>query len=593
MKVLTFIYLFNCFLNTSEELINSDVILNMFVKLAGKLLNNSGYLCYIFEKDKIYNDEIIQHIHRPQLILLHDDIDKQTHNFHCDIYILNVGNLSRVVSHLERRNVSRFLIRPHTTMMIICFDLSDLHLIDLYKPYAINLFVFQIPLSFKNDKSEFKIYSATRRQFIFTYKFKDVIWFNDIKFLEENWKPIYLFNYQQTTMNITLFNCKPFMYENMGLPRGIEIRWIEHLFKDVPRKYLSIPPSENPWKYAIDNVEYGKSNIAGCSQYIVNLVKYNVDYLPIHTQICSTFLVPKSMFIEATFLLQAFKWNVWLSYILVLLLVFVCSVVSLYAVYGYSGDIMILFLNIIRIHTSGPANVLSRYRLTDTRKILIIFVIIYCLLINTYYSAGLNSMLAKPKLIRVINTFEDMVKHKITYQLSSKSIEYQFRGMNSSTFMELADLYRPGVRRDTPLDGKNAITVKSLADSYVTDLDGLNKQKLSRYKVLKECIGNYYIGLAITKNSPLTKSFTDISQRLQEAGIFNKWNEDEIFSEKEYQQQFFNDVDSLHFIRISPKKLVGALVVLVIGYLVASIALVFEIVTFRIFKTRLNLNSNE
>lgn len=195
---------------------------------------------------------------------------------------------------------------------------------------------------------------------------------------------------------------------------------------------------------------------------------------------------------------------------------------------------------------------------------------------STYYNAGLSSKLAIPSLTRQINTLQDMVAYGITFQEWS-NIKTDFEFINSTLFSQLGKLYKEGERASTPLDGTTAITVKTLENAYVTDLDGFDLKQLQNYKALKECIGNMYMGLVLQKNSPFKMKFDKIAGRIMQSGILTKWLMDRLYSQKKVQDSFFNSyVSNMNFSIITADRLSGGFTLLVAGYVVSIIVFVLE-----------------
>lgn len=340
----------------------------------------------------------------------------------------------------------------------------------------------------------------------------------------------------------------------------------------------------NPWGQVLTMVEERKSDMAGCSQFITNVLTRNIDFTINPNQICLTFLVPKAQPSPATtFLIQPFYMDVWICLVSSILFIIVLWNIIIHLVHPIEIDTIvpidrtIISINILRIYTAGVVFFPRSLNMSQANKLFFAWLLIHSLLMYTYYSAGLSSIMSIPRLTKRINTLQDMVDYKITYQGTNYTVS-NFLFINSTLFSDLAHLYRTGERLETPLDGTTALIVKTLENSYVTDIEGFDLDKLKHYKALKECLGNYYMGFVLQKNSPFTVRFDSIINRVIESGISSKWLQEIIYMRKKYQDLFFSSyLESIYYTTITSERLYGGFILLAMGHLISIIVFIFEV----------------
>lgn len=321
--------------------------------------------------------------------------------------------------------------------------------------------------------------------------------------------------------------------------------------------------------------------MAGCSQFIKNLWKKQVDFTLNQNQICNTFLVPKAEPITSfTFLVEPFNTFVWFVFSLFVLigyLIFLARHKQVMEQLKRNPQYGLVFLSVVRLYSFGNVHVFWKTNTNMSLRFCFVCFLIFSQLISTYYNAGLSSRLAIPSLTKQINTLQDMVTYGITFQ-EWTNVKSDFEFINSTLFLQLAKLYREGDRATTPLDGTTAITVKTLENSYVTDLYGFDLNQLQKYKALKDCVGNMYMGLVLQQNSPFKIKFDKIAGRIMQSGILTKWLMDRLYSQKKVQDSFFNPyVNNMKFSIISADRLSGGFALLVTGYVMSIIVFVLEI----------------
>ncbi|CAG9760532.1 unnamed protein product [Ceutorhynchus assimilis] len=478
-------------------------------------------------------------------------------------------------------------------MVVLYHDEAKVHFKKLLGSYAIDVIEFEIPcltLGFNDRCSKsFKVRHLEREEVIFQWNMNEIKYsINKTKFVKREWDPLIFFKKTNYTFTFSIFNCNPFINLKDGRAiTGTEIDLAKEMTKGFRVKYLMTGKNiADPWAYTREMVENGQTDMAGCSQYITNLWKHpNVDFTVNQNQICMTFLVPKAVLLSPySFLFQTFQISVWLINIAAVVLFSMLLIFFFGLLHNIRElDCNKVFISLMRVYTAGGISMKSNTNnIVTYSKSFFMCLLLHSFLISIYYSAGLSSMLTSPRLSKHINTFEDMAALKITYQEYDDPFKKEFE-MNSTLYHIFANLFQKGRREDTTLDGTEAIIVKTLENSFVTDVEGFDTEKLKKFKPLKECIGNYYMGFAIQKNSPFGKRFNTIATRMAANGIMTKWLKDQIFYNKKSQDPFFTTYfhETKHA-TINSERLFGAVIFLTIGYVIAIIIFILEIVNNRV-----------
>lgn len=375
--------------------------------------------------------------------------------------------------------------------------------------------------------------------------------------------------------------------ENGEVYDGVEYKIIEEITKGWPKKYENVKnliPGRYDWGIIHDSVIYGKSDLAGCSQWQMFLVNKSIDYAYQYQQTCLTFLVPKPQLLpKITFTFQSFQLKIWL------LTIFLVTLVS----------ILMSFLNwlhhkVANIETFDVGAVILKSfgifaqvsvpeppLLLNSLRILLLAWCFTCLLLSTYYAAGMTSNLTSPRYTNNIKTIDDMINQQIHYYLKNNYFEDYFRTLNTTKFDALANLGRIG-DRFSKLGIKTCVIVKVLGRNYVCDLETMANNLRKYYKVIDECIGNYYTGFVLKLNSPFTKLFEKQLMRFSEIGLFDYWIKNVSFTNERDQERFFTTyIDEPEYILIDLELIQGVFIFLCIGYLASVLVFVIECCNYK------------
>lgn len=111
--------------------------------------------------------------------------------------------------------------------------------------------------------------------------------------------------------------------------------------------------------------------------------------------------------------------------------------------------------------------------------------------------------------------------------------------------------------------------------------DQVEANKLKYLHIMKECAVNMPISIGLERNSPLKPRVDRLLRQIIEAGLISKWLSDSIqkfdASEEEQPREALMDL----------KKLYGILIAILVGFFLATLALIIENIYWK-FVTKRN-----
>ncbi|XP_068229311.1 probable glutamate receptor [Palaemon carinicauda] len=239
------------------------------------------------------------------------------------------------------------------------------------------------------------------------------------------------------------------------------------------------------------------------------------------------------------------------------------------------------------IHTkSGP-----------TRLLLVIW-FLCCLIFSASYSGMLTAVLAVPAYEKPIDSLEDLpraVKEGYTLGvLEDSSSEYIFKSATDGIFKQTWNLFNhedrkrsfvpiPVVGMKKVIDEKFVfITGETYGDIYAWKYGRANFH-FGREKFLP-----VFPGVACQKGSPLVDNFTRAVLRFREGGLIEKWLDD--YFTKTPKDELIIDKDGKRF-SFTLVHLQAAFYLVLLGFGVASLALLAEVIMAFIFPDQENYQS--
>ncbi|EFA11806.1 hypothetical protein TcasGA2_TC008585 [Tribolium castaneum] len=385
---------------------------------------------------------------------------------------------------------------------------------------------------------------------------------------------------------VSTFNCSPYFYFDNGnrISGGVEFQLINTILGKYPKRFEMVQSEQIflKWVLGAEAVANKSADLATCSHWFMaqNLTKVDTTY-PL-TQICVTFIVPKPRLLPAfTFIWQPFPAPVWALTLSMFVLVWFAILQTSRIYKGFKKDDFQIrklrdnridtFLHLLRLMTLGGSNFMSRSSETALRLLFATWFLV-CLVYSTYYSAGITSSLTNPRLTNTIKTIKDMVQYNVNW-LEEPYLKKSFQKSHSQKLRKLGELGVPQKGSDV------ARIVKQLSNLYVTDTEDLDNYEKKHLMVLKECLGEFYIVFPIQKRSPFKVLFDKYYARFQEQGLISFWLRNITYfdnSHARFASMYSLYSDDLNHHNIDVDRFIGAIYLLLIGYLSAFVVFLYE-----------------
>ncbi|XP_023013274.2 uncharacterized protein [Leptinotarsa decemlineata] len=463
------------------------------------------------------------------------------------------------------------LIQPHSRMIFVYDKASEISkklMMNLVNEFAIDVITVE-NLQPEKKSQFFSVESARGKNLRVKslYRNKTILSVNQINgnvkmrwsdFGRNKWTPKFA---PGKFFTVSLFHCPPFWYvQNGTLRKGLESRIIDEITKGWPVKYYvdEILQNEDKWNHTLDLVEQRERDAAVCSHWLIRSVSRRIHFTQPIYQVSITFLVKKPQLLPiATFLFQPLQVSVYCAIFGVLILM----------------RVLLYCFRQWRSYRSFSETLHLGVRSINT---LLLVLAVFSLLCSTYYSAGLTSNSAHPRVTQDIHSLEDMVAHNIPWVFDFDYYQKYFRSLDNPVLQRLAELYIPG-RKILDRTENSAIYVKVLGDKYVNEIEDLPASEWKYYKLLGEYIGHYYAGLILQKNSPFSRVFSEVSQRLLEGGLVQNMFDNLRTESQGFMEVFFTKyVDSMEYLYIDLEMMQGALFLLCMGWLAGIVVFISE-----------------
>lgn len=397
-------------------------------------------------------------------------------------------------------------------------------------------------------------------------------------FLFKPWTPSY-----HRPFHVGLFNCSPFViFNELNEPNhGIEYNLVKHVIKDLPLEYIKMNSSGNQAFAKVRNAVVTKeADIGICAIWMVsgelNETGVVATIFP-HDDLCATFLVPRPElyvgFLNPFFPLTP---NLWLATFLCIPLMYVTILISnvfLYKMRLKTINVPAALLQIIRILSSGSAT--GNWNIS--LKQLLLAWSITCMILTCCYSAGITSSMDVPKYTKSIQTLSDVVEQKLKLVGIPKLVKDVCNNSENPILTKLVDNF---IDENKISQHKSfGIFVKLVQDRYVMNSEQLSNTQRTTYKILSECVMNFYLTLLVRINSPFKRFFDMQSILLQQHGIISAWKRNLTASGRfNYMKQFFvSDVQSYAYKPLNMKVTKGAFLFLACGFMLSAVVFFCEI----------------
>lgn len=404
----------------------------------------------------------------------------------------------------------------------------------------------------------------------------------------------------QNILYASAFNCFPFFMFDGKHYGGLEHFMLQEITKGYKLIYRVHNRSSvaDTWEAVKIDVGRGITDIGMCSQWLsisLNTKTYSMPY----TQNCATFLVPKPTVLSfALFVFLPFNYRVWICIVIV-------AIIQIIMIHFFARKYMQLFRNfasrytrisdsfdhIVRILIQQSTNYFPANNQHVLRALILIWVLT-SLLIATGYSAGITSLLAKPRYTKPINSFDDFHNEKIQWGSNNRLYADILLSSGDATMMKVANSYvyegNDQVKSARLKRGKYAALIKTISNNFVTDVEFLQNDKELTYslRVMQECLNNYYVVFSLRENSPFKHLFDKKIYQITESGLHKYWfNEIENHYSITYMHNFFIDFSDISINEaLTLNKIQGIYVFYFCSIVLAIIVFVFEICFIKIFR---------
>lgn len=445
-------------------------------------------------------------------------------------YVLDFSDTNAPINLLRR-------IKPHTRAMVIYNETQ-----------ATSIENFMLELSYKavyavaiDIKSSDKIN--------LTFNDGRTVLINQEQQIDSNhfafkpWKPTF-----DRQFRVSLFNCSPFViFDYRNEPNGgIEFNFVKHLTRDFPVDYLKINGSGNPaFGRVRKSVITKDADLGVCALWMLSDGSQEMDAVANifpHDSLCATFLVPKpSLYVGFLNPFLPLSANLWLAIFLSMVLIYF-TILLLNMFFPKIGWKQInksaAVLNVIRILSSGSVPSTSKDRNFAFLKKILLPWSITCMILTASYSAGFTSTMNVPKYTKSIRTFSDVVEQQLQLVGTPKSIHDICENSQNPLLVKLKDCF---IDESKPnLHTSFGMFVKRLQGYYVMNSEELPEIQRDTYRILNECVMNFYLTLLVPRNSPFKKIFDRESILLRQHGIIQAWTRNLTISGRfNYMKKFF------------------------------------------------------
>ncbi|XP_064080693.1 glutamate receptor ionotropic, delta-1-like [Macrobrachium nipponense] len=220
-----------------------------------------------------------------------------------------------------------------------------------------------------------------------------------------------------------------------------------------------------------------------------------------------------------------------------------------------------------------------------SRRFIFYFWYIFCLMVSALYSGTLTAVLAIPAYEKPVDSLNDLpkaIKDGFTLgTVKDSSLEFLFKEAKEGIYQDVWKLFNHADRSksfldfpeqgfDKVLQGKFVFICPRLASEIFARKRGRRKFYFARH--------NFYpqgYGIACTSGSPFKKIFDRKLARMVEAGLIIKWATDEAQKVSMIDKTPSNE-EGTDQLAITLQHLQAAFFVLMLGYLIAALALVAE-----------------
>ncbi|XP_034252812.1 glutamate receptor [Thrips palmi] len=249
---------------------------------------------------------------------------------------------------------------------------------------------------------------------------------------------------------------------------------------------------------------------------------------------CLTFMVPRPHILgstaDAVFQpLDKLVWSAWLLSIVVVtvaarLLDRTARRVGAVTAGGFGSllDSFLVLLGLALVAYVPP----SKASLGPQRH-LITWWVVYSVLMTTAFSSGLIAHLTMLSFEPPINSAKEIVDHGLTWASTYVPNFHVMLNLENASEKRLADgmrLVDPQSWEPTVASGRFVVHGQKMDSFYFFWVGGnLGAETLGKMRLMRSCLAQYPVAIAVAKNSPLLEPFSRAIERIREAGLIEYW----------------------------------------------------------------------
>jgi hypothetical protein len=518
--------------------------------------------------------------------------------FMCEGYII-FSNDSDDMNTLFTLKLINTYFKPHKNILLFTESPKNINIQEMYRAtelHDLNLIIVDMKRNTELGVGKRRIFMPEEGTYTLT-PIRQL--HND----QSKWSPDKVLTKFNQKFSVALFNCPPFAIfnETTNTYEGLEIKMLNEILNNWPKNYVFLTAEKDSGKFlyttALDRVLQDNYDLAICSpwqQAVYNY--YNVAKSIEYAMICKQFLVPRPKLLpNYSFIFQSLQSNVWLVYFLTLI---GCSAVThitgivlnkFSSSYSQRQTLEATVIQLIRVFSLGSFYQMPHQNKSSV-KLILTSVCVFCLLMSTYYSAGLTTSLRFPRYSKKIDSLQDIVENNIKWLDGSEWMKDWMKNTTNELLHKLADQFETydtlSERNRKMMDGNYAIFVQTLSgitkNYYVMFTESLNEYGRKKFKIVTENVGCFYAIFPLKENSPYVDIFNRAIQNFMEFGLMNYWFQD--FTNKpkyRFMRNFFQQYSAEVHQIIDFEKLQGVFFLIVIGHAISVLVFILECVISR------------
>jgi hypothetical protein len=532
-------------------------------------------------------------------------------NITCDGYIFESNDVNTTKNMFSNRTINLYF-QPHKRILFFTeiwryFDISTIHAATAWQD--LDLVIVEVEKNERNgDRKQTLLHKESQINVVLV-GLEKVIRQNDTFSAEyltkEKWKPEKVLKKYGFNFSVIYFDCPPYFlsHKNYSVYEGVEMEMVKVMTRNWPINYKFVEveaTTNNFFLNSFTNIINNKGDLATCS-HIRQRTHPEMERSYPYARTCITFLVPRPVLLsDITFLVQPLQLSLWIAYFAILIIV--SLFLKLMETQGFRDDTKTLtnylcedvFQSIISVLRVGSSGSMIRTPKSDqvAARVLSIVLLVFCMLLSTYYSAGLTISLRFPRYSYSINTLEDFVKYDVKWQSTQNFsfLNYYWENTQTRIIVEMAKRFV--FAGDTPEAMKRLNEMKYAL--LVGKLDGTDADYLGfadkvddygRKHLTTMSDGNmgcFDVSFPLRINSPFLDSIDKSILHIREFGFIHYWYKEFVSKPKyRFMKLFFQKPLPQDFRIINLSRMQGSLYFLLLGHLFATFIFFLECLLHR------------